>query len=234
MKHTTRDWVAFWDSENSIYVDARHRDVHYAAIADGLAAYVPGPDAVVVDYGCGEALHAERVAARCQRLILCEAAPAVRAQLAQRFADHPKIEVRAPEDVFALAEGSVDLIAMISVAQYLAPATLDDLLRRFRRLLRPSGALLLGDIVPPDTSAIGDAAALLRFAAANGFLVAALVGLVRTAFSDYRKLRLSVGLTTYSEASFTQKLAAAGFSAARQARNIGHNARRMTFVAQPA
>ncbi|MEA2923566.1 MAG: hypothetical protein QOD25_688, partial [Alphaproteobacteria bacterium] len=22
------DWIAFWDSEHSIYVNARHRDVH--------------------------------------------------------------------------------------------------------------------------------------------------------------------------------------------------------------
>ena len=27
------DWIAFWDSEHSIYVNARHRDVHYRTIA---------------------------------------------------------------------------------------------------------------------------------------------------------------------------------------------------------
>lgn len=233
MKPAARDWVAFWNSEHSIYVSPRHRDVHYAAIADGLAAYVPAADAVVLDYGCGEALHADRVAARCGKLILCEAAPSVRAQLAPRFAANPKIEVRAPEEALVLPPQSVDLVAMISVAQYLAPATFDDLLRQFRRLLRPQGALLIGDIVPPDTSAVTDVAALLRFAAANRFLPAALAGLFRTLFSDYRKLRLSVGLTTYDEAGVLERLRAAGFAPRREPRNIGHNQRRMTFLARP-
>jgi hypothetical protein len=52
------DWIAFWDSEHSIYVNARHRDVHYRRIAQDICAYVPA-GAAVLDYGCGEALHAD-------------------------------------------------------------------------------------------------------------------------------------------------------------------------------
>src|ERR1700724_2502076 len=95
------DWVAFWDSEHSIYVNARHRDVHYRTIAQDIRALVPG-DACVLDYGCGEALHADIVAATARRLVLCEAAPMVRAALAERFAGNAKIEVRSPEQVAAL------------------------------------------------------------------------------------------------------------------------------------
>ncbi len=72
------DWIAFWDSEHSIYVNARHRDVHYRTIAQDIRAQVP-PGAAVLDYGCGEALHADLVAASARALILCEAAPTVRA-----------------------------------------------------------------------------------------------------------------------------------------------------------
>jgi len=233
MNYAIRDWVAFWNSENSIYVNARHRDVHYAAIAESLAAYLPHAEALVLDYGCGEALHADRLAARCKRLILCEAASSVRRQLAQHFGHHSKIEVWAPDDISRLEPASVDFVAMISVAQYLSPEMLDDLLQQFRRLLRSDGALLLGDIIPPGVSAAADATALLRFAAANGFLRAAILGLVRTAFADYRKLRLRVGLTTYDEASLLAKLRAAGFSGERQPINVGHNRRRMTFLARP-
>ncbi|MEA2936014.1 MAG: hypothetical protein QOD74_2660 [Variibacter sp.] len=234
MKHAIRDWIAFWNSENSIYVNARHRDVHYAAIADALAMYVPHRDAIVLDYGCGEALHAERVAARCKELILCEAAPAVRAQVAARFRDHSKITVRSPEEVLALPDASLDCIAMVSVAQYLSPEMLDSLLRQFRRLLRPQGMLVLGDIVPSGTSPLPDALALLRFAAENGFVTAALGGLARTAFSDYSKLRMSLGLSTYDAPAILAKLAAAGFAGERRPVNVGHNQRRMTFVGRPA
>ena len=50
------DWISFWDTSHSIYVNARHRDVHYRGIAEEVRRYVPSPDAVVMDYGCGEAL----------------------------------------------------------------------------------------------------------------------------------------------------------------------------------
>ena len=90
------DWIAFWDSEHSIYVNARHRDVHYRRIAQDIRAHLPA-GAAVLDYGCGEALHADIVAETARRLILCEAAPMVRAALARRFGGNPKIEVRAPE-----------------------------------------------------------------------------------------------------------------------------------------
>ena len=49
------DWIAFWDSKHSIYVNARHRDVHYRTIAEHIRAYLP-PDATVLDYGCGSGI----------------------------------------------------------------------------------------------------------------------------------------------------------------------------------
>jgi SAM-dependent methyltransferase len=226
------DWIAFWDSEHSIYVNARHRDVHYRRIAEDIRAHVPAA-ATVLDYGCGEALHADLVAAPARRLILSEAAPAVRAKLGAHFAGHPKIEVRAPEEVAVLPAGSLDVVVLHSVAQYLTPQELDELLAQFRRLLREDGKLILGDIIPPHVSAATDAWALMRFGAINGFLGAALVGLARTLASDYWRLRSNLGLTRYSERAILDKLARGGFCARRAASNIGHNAARMTFLARP-
>jgi SAM-dependent methyltransferase len=227
------DWIAFWDSQHSIYVNARHRDVHYRTIAQDIRAHLPS-GATVLDYGCGEALHADLVAEPATRLILCEAAPMVRKALADRFAGHDKIEVRTPEDVATLPAGSIDVVVLHSVAQYLTPDELDALLARFRRLLRNGGLLILGDVIPPHVSAVTDAMALVRFAAANGFLGAALVGLARTVASDYWRLRSHLGLTRYDEEAIIAKLAAAGFAARRAPGNIGHNPARMTFLAQPA
>ena len=226
------DWIAFWDSEHSIYVNARHRDVHYRTIAEDIRAHLPA-DGTVLDYGCGEALHTELNAAAARALILCEAAPKVRAALARRFAGHAKIKVCAPEEVAALPAQSLDAVVLHSVTQYLTPQALDALLATFRRVLRDQGILIVGDVIPPHVSALGDGMALLRFAAANGFLGAALLGLLRTLLSDYWRLRSQVGLTRYAEAAMIGKLAASGFSARRAAANIGHNAARMTFIARP-
>jgi hypothetical protein len=74
---------------------------------------------------------------------------------------------------------------------------------------------------------------LLRFGAASGFFVAAIIGLVRTVLSDYWRLRTRYGLTRYGEAAMTDKLTAAGFAAQRAAQNIGHNQARMAFIARP-
>ena len=76
------DWVKFWDSDHPIYVNARHLDVHYRAIARDVVRLVPGAQARVLDHGCGEALHANEIAGGCAELLLCEAAPKVRARLA--------------------------------------------------------------------------------------------------------------------------------------------------------
>src|ERR1700733_12587946 len=177
------DWRSFWDSAHSIYVNAPHKDVHYREIADQIAAFVPGPAARVLDYGCGEAIHADRVAAVAAQVLLCAPAPSVRAAIAARFAADPRIEALSPEAVEQLPDRSVDLIVSNSMTQYLAPPELDRVLILWRRLLAGGGTLIVADVIPPDADALTDVAALLRYAAANGFFVAALWGLARTAVS---------------------------------------------------
>ena len=229
----TSDWVKFYDFRHSIiYVNERHRDVHYARIAQDLAPYIPSSSARVLDYGSGEALHADDLAARCGSLALAEAAPNVRAILKQRFAGNDKIAVLTPDEVAALPDQSFDLIVMHSVAQYLTGAELDGLLATFHRLLKPDGLFVLGDIVQPHLASVHAALALLRFAAQNGFLLAAIRGLIRIVVSDYLKLSQKAGLSHYTEAEALQRLKTAGFDPARAPRNIGHNQQRMTFTAR--
>jgi SAM-dependent methyltransferase len=234
MSSRLKDWVAYYDSTHSIYVNAVHRDVHYAELAEEIARYVPSTTASALDYGCGEALHADRIAAACAHLALADAAPSVRAHLAERFARTPNIAVVSPEDVAAMPAHSLDLVVLHSVSQYLTGEELDRIATIFHRLLKPGGLFLIGDVVPPNVPAISDAFALLRFGAANGFFLAALTGLVRTVFSDYWRLRTKLGLTRYSEQDMTARLRKLGFAATRAPRNLGHLRSRMTFLARPA
>ena len=227
------DWRSFWDSEHSIYVNARHKDVHYREIADQIAAFVPSPAARVLDYGSGDAIHADRVAAVAGEVTLCDAAPSVRASMAARFASNPRIKVIAPEEVAVLPDGQLDLIVTNSVAQYLTEDELTQLLAMFRRLLAPNGILIFADVIPPGVGALSDVSALLRYAAKHGFLIASLVGLAKTSVSPYRKIRNTLGIAQYTEAQFMKKLTDAGFAAERLARNMEHNPARMTFRARP-
>jgi ubiquinone/menaquinone biosynthesis C-methylase UbiE len=228
------DWIDYYDSTHTIYASKRHRDLHFEVIARDTIGYISSPDSVVLDYSCGEALSAPKVAAACGMLILAEPAPGVRGRLIARFAPNTKIRVRSLEDVRNMHEKSIDLVVMNSVAQYMTPDELDSALAVIKRLLKPAGRLVLGDILRPEVGMFTDVVALLRFAARHGFLKDALIGLLSTLLSDYRQLRSRIGLQRYSEQEITAKLAAAGFTASRAHQNIGHNPRRMTFVARHA
>ena len=228
------NWRDFWNQDTPIYVSERHKVLHYARIARDIAGLIPSPGALVLDYGSGEALSADRVAARCATLYLCDAAPMVRERLRARYADEPRIAVLSPEDLEELPDASLDMIVANSVVQYLGLDEFRAFLALARLKLKPEGGLYVADVVPPDVSPVTDASALLSFAWRGGFLSAALAGLARTAASDYRKLRDEIGLAQYDEPEMIEILAEAGFTAERLAHNLGHNQARMTFRARPA
>jgi ubiquinone/menaquinone biosynthesis C-methylase UbiE len=228
------DWIDYYDSTHTIYASRLHRDLHFQVVARDIIGYISSPDSVVLDYACGEALSAAKVADACGKLYLAEPAPGVRGRLIARFAPNTKIRVRSLDDLRKMDEQSIDLAVMNSVAQYMTPAELDQAFAAVKRLLKPAGRLVVGDILRPEVGMARDVLALLRFAATHGFLKDALIGLVSTALSDYRQLRAKVGLQRYAEAEMVAKLAAGGFTASRAHFNIGHNPWRMTFVARHA
>jgi SAM-dependent methyltransferase len=228
-----REWIDWYDSDHPIYVSARHRDVHFRRIATDMLGFVPGPNAVMLDYSCGEALHADLVAARVAKLLLAEPAKGVRERVAARFAGSEKIEVLTLDELVRLPDGSIDLVVMHSVAQYMTLAEFAQALDLIRRLLKPQGMLVLGDIVAPGTPAAVDAMALLGFAWANGFFPAAVTGLARTLVSDYQRLRRTIGLARYDATAISTLLATHGFASERLPRNIGHNQARATYLCKP-
>lgn len=225
-------WRDFFNGEHSIYVSERHKLLHARIIARSTTALIARPDAVVLDHGCGEAIHADAVAAACGKLYLCESAPVLRAQLTARFINRPHVIVIAPETLdIGIPDESVDLVTLVSVAQYLSGDELNEALHLWLAKLKPGGKVVIGDVIPPDVGMVTDTKALLSFAFSGGFLMAAVAGLIRTAFSDYRKLREKLGLTMYEAREMESIIAKAGFVGVHQQDNIGHNPARMTFVA---
>ena len=229
-----KSWIDYWNADTPIYVNARHRQLHYQGIAQDLRRQLRPTDGTVLDFGCGEALCANEVAAGCSQLFLCDAAANVRMKLNLQFERNAKIRVLSPEDLAARPDGEFDVIVANSVLQYISREDLKDLLDLWRAKLKRGGRLILADIIPPNVGPLTDARALLKFAFYGGFLAAACIGLARTAVSDYRTLRTKLGLSTYSEADILALLTEHGFNATRLATNIGHNPARMCFEAIPA
>lgn len=227
-------WRQFWGKSHRIYVSDRHRQVHYRQVADDILGILPAPGLTVLDYGCGDALDAARVAVQTGRLYLFDAVDEVRDRLTLRFGGSPKIAILGEAQLAGLPSATVDVVVVNSVVQYLDQDELGRMLRHAHRLLRADGILIIADVIPPDAGAVNDIVALLGSAARHGFLLAAIAGLFATFFSDYRRLRRSVGLATYREGEFLRILAQAGFAAQRRPQNFGFNAKRMTFIARVA
>jgi len=228
-------WAEFWSGDHPIYVNARHAAVHYDRIAADLSGLLRGRDRpTVVDWGCGDAYAARALAKACGELLLYDAVGAVRQRLEARFSGVAGVRVLDDSGWQSLADGSVDVIVMNSVAQYLSEAELGTVLDGFRRRLRPGGEVYLADIIPPDAGMLPDILSLLATGARHGFLLAACTGLVRTWFSRYRQIRHQAGFSMYTETDLMALAGRHGFRASRMARNVGFNQQRMTFCLRPA
>jgi ubiquinone/menaquinone biosynthesis C-methylase UbiE len=228
------DWKEYWNGPHPIYVNARHRALHFDRIAKDIAALVPGPQAIALDWGCGEADAADALARACGKLYLYDTASTVLDNLCRKFADNPKIAILDDAALAALPDHSLNFVIINSVVQYLSREQLGAALDLLHTKLKPDGTLAIGDVIHVNDNAVADTLALFRFGWEGGFLVAAGLGVLRTIFSDYRRLRDKLGLSRYAPEDFIAILAAHGFSAHRAERNIGHNQGRMLFLAKPA
>ena len=136
-------WADFWSGAHSIYVNARHMRVHYDRIADDLARLIAARRAahstpLVLDWGCGDALNASALVGFCSELWLYDAVGAVQNRITQRFAGAKGIRVLNDADWQTMAPASLDMIIVVSVAQYLSRADLEALMDRFHTVLKRS------------------------------------------------------------------------------------------------
>lgn len=236
-------WREYWEGDSAVYVSERHKSAHYAHLADDILEVAQGlgkplSEMSILDFGCGEALSAGRIAQRVAKLTLNDGSAKVRGQLHTRFGQLPNVIIAAPEDLAGPSNGAAlpdadrqhDLVVVNSVLQYVEPEAAGPLLQSLGRTLRHDGRMLIADVLPPNLSAVTDAWQLLSFAGRDGFLIAAVLGLARTAVSDYAKIRAQIGLTRYAAADFERLAAAHGLVAVPLPRNIGHNPHRLAYL----
>lgn len=231
-RNGAKSWLDFWNGDTAIYACDRHRELHYEGVARDLSAHVTSPDLLVLDYGCGEALFAARLARGCSRLLLYDGAPLVREKLRARFGNEPRIEILEDGTLGAVTDASLDLVVANSLIQYLGPSEFSRLLDLWRAKLKTGGRLLLADIPTPRSNPLNDAAALLRFGWRGGFLGAASASLARLYLSDYRRLRNELGFFRYGAEELEGLLLRRGYGVSRLSRNVGHNQGRLCFIAQ--
>jgi len=121
----------------------------------------------VLDYACGEALSAAMVAEACSKLFLAEPAPACAAADRAFCSEHENQGCDRWMTCGRWRKARSLSPVMNSVVQYMTPGELDSALAVIRRLLKPSGRLVLGDILRPEGRHGRDVIALLHFAQAK-------------------------------------------------------------------
>lgn len=229
------NWLDFWNGDSSvIYVNRRHLEAHYRRLLADIAPLLPDRPFTLLDYGCGEALMAPELAARGGQVLLYDRAETQRRALEARHAGQDGIRVLDDLALADLPAGSCDLILLVSVLQYVKRDQLPAMLEPLRTKLKPSGRLVLGDIVAPNAGLVDDVGALFGFAARNGFLLAALCGCLRAFVSDYRRLRNQLGLECYTPDELAGLLGGHGWSVERLGWNIGFARHRWSALVQPA
>ena len=175
--------------------------------------------------------YAEDLARKCSKLVLVDSSNNIRNMLVSRTFGNESIITKDVDECHDLKDESLDLIIVNSVFQYLNSDDIKNILKMFNKKIKKNGKLVIADVIPPDLSMISDVISLLQFAWSNGFFVISLLGLLKTYFSDYRKLRQEVGLSVYSVVDFKDLLFQNGFNAQLMDRNFGHNQGRNCFCA---
>jgi SAM-dependent methyltransferase len=227
-----QSWLSYWDAPNKSYVSERHKQAHYDVVFDGVRPFVPtAAGSVVVDWGCGDALAAERIADVCSgTVLLYDPANSTRERLHRLHGMHPRIRILDDLAADSLAPDTIDLVIVNSVIQYLTEAQLDRSLAWFHSVLKPTGTLLLGDVISPGTPGLRHVTTFLGFALRRGFLLVAIAGLAQTFVSSYRKLQKQLGLAAYAPGQMVAKLERFGFTAERLARNIAVSPHRSSYL----
>jgi len=223
-------WIDFWNSANSIYTGPNHLRAHFERLGRDLAALLPPRQRLIIlDYGCGDALASEYLRADGNSLLLYDASEDVQKRLRARHGTAADTRILSASELEGLPPASVDVVIVSSVLQYIERETLPRLLRHWHELLRPGGCLIVADVISPDAGILADIADLLRLAWEEGFFLSAVLGLFRTYFSDYRRIRRDIGRARYHPRDFVDRLNSAGFLGEQLAVNPGPNRHRFAF-----
>jgi len=214
------DWDAYWEeiSDEQEVFRAEARD-HIERVRRILK---PEPSARVLDFGCGFGFAAERLAPHVGSVAVWDGSSSVRRRARARLAHLPNIEfidLSRPED--SLPAERFDLITVHSVLQYMPEAEIARWFGIWRRLLTPSGRLVVSDLIQPGTSSLRELLDYLSFAAKAGFFIDAFMGGVRE-FAHYFRARSSRPLTHVTPEMLARWGAEAGLSVEMLAGNTSY------------
>jgi len=187
----------------------------------------------LLDWGCGPAHASDCLAEHGVQVLLYDRSASFAASARERFADSEGVSVLDEHELLGLEPHSLDAIQVCSVLQYLDDDEIGDLFALSNRLLKPTGALALVDVVPSDIKMLADLRDVLHTDLANTGLSTATANLGALALSAARRLRRGLRLRRFKDDELIALLGAAGLSAVRSGHNFKPNRSRHTWLARP-
>jgi len=226
-------WFRFWSRPPGIHVGERHLQARYRVTMDNLLSTFPDIRGKrVLDYGCGEALDARRLAAAGAEALLYDRSEYFRNRVQSRYARDAGIRVLDEPSFAALPGGSVDLMLVCSVIQYLDARELDLLIDLGKHLLKPGGVLILADILPKSLDTLSDVIDFMSYSARHGFFLSGLRTLIDMATSNYRAQFRDSQLAHYDLGELSALLRRHGLEPTAIPTNIGISRARRTLLAR--
>ena len=216
------NWIDYWSSETQFAGDD-HKVIGYQAVFEDLKPYIKDSD-IVLDFGCGEALFADKLSQHCEQLFLYDKAQSILDKLS--FAESSNIHVIHNYNDLK----SLDLVLISSVSQYLVQSEFKKTLQELLPLMSENGQIIIADVIPFKNSILREAIDLMKIAFKYKFLTKAILKMIRSYFGKYYRLRKQNPLTKYDYNSFKEMMQSPDLEISLEKSNIGLNHNRLTFV----
>lgn len=220
-------WTRHYESLDDAFVLFAHEAQDYFERLMRLAPIRPGSS--VLDFGCGFGYVAELLGQVAGELYVWDVACNMRERTKQRIARRRAVHVLALEPWPDVVPVCVDLVTVNSVVQYMDRDGLRAHLRRWRSLLKPSGRVLVSDLILPESRFLGEVVDSLGFAARRRFLWRSLLH-ASGQFGVYLQARRSLPLLRIAPRELESEALAAGLRARILEENLTYRRNRYTAV----
>lgn len=144
----------------------------------------------VLDFGCGFGYAARLLAPQVSTVTIWDGSANVRSRARLRTAHLSNIVYADLAASDSDPRAAFDLITVHSVVQYMNQAEFSEWLARWRKMLTPSGCLVISDLIQAQTSSWREMLRYIQFSSVNGFLWTALMQGVRE-IGNYSRARSS-------------------------------------------